>query len=211
MHEGDKSQVDIEQIKRDIDCLIQWKEHETLSKLFESNTELQEMTRDFEMLTKIIDLYNLQKDMGESTILQYGDSVETCISFYLRLTYWLLTANENKSNRTSEEWTRFVSLIEKQGVTAFEIITTCAFIRLPDMENFIRVLGNHLYESGNRELCIQLLILYLDIYEVADSIALDLATIFLFEKDMEAAKKFLQKVQIKNDIYMELSHQINGQ
>lgn len=207
-HEGDKQQTNIEEIKRDIDCLIQWKEYEALSKLFESNTELQEMTNEFKLLTKIISLYNLQKDMGENTILSYGDSVDACITFYLQYTYYLLAANENKKNRESEEWNRLVRLLEKERMTAIEIISTCAFIRLCDMEDFIEALGSFLYESGNRKLSVQLLALYLDIYEVADSIALDLATIFLYEEDIEEAKEFLQRVQVQDDAYMELSRQI---
>jgi len=188
----------------DINGLLKEKQYEVLA------TYYGELTKEYAALPeavwfgKIVELHNLQKEFGNTTVLTRGTSVNEVFSFYEHFLRVISGANESKNREKPAEWAELITFIEQQKITAYEILTVCAYNRLQEMEQFIDILGLALYQEGNSSLGIRLMELYVDIYEEADDIAIDLAYIYYREQQKDKMLRYMNKIRKNEKEYEEL-------
>lgn len=201
--------INMNKIKDNLNCLIQWGEYDALNDLMEQQTDIAGFSWKMKVLSNMLPLYRLQREMGGNTVLHHRDSLDACVLFYITYTYYLLGTAKQCDHPESETWKRLLNFVEENQISAFEIITTCAYIKMQQMQKYIDTLGCVLYEEGKRRMAIDLLDLYLQIYEPADEVALDLTAILLYEEDYEGARNYLNKVRVHNDAYLEMSRKLD--
>lgn len=188
----------------DINGLLKEKRYEDLAAYYGELTKKYAALPEAAQFGQIVELHNLQKEFGDTTVLTRGTSVNEVFSFYASFLSVIAGANESKNREEPAEWAELLTFIEQQKITAYEILTVCAYNRLQEMEQFMDVLGLALYQAGNSSLGIRLMELYMDIYEEADDIAIDLAYIFYREQRKDKMLYYMDKIRKNDKEYEEL-------